>query len=303
MAYIESKNIKVFPAAGRSDEYPEGFLTTEDNLRRFITTNYQHNNSSFILNSSVELPLKFVINGYYFEISELPEGVSLTNNLYASIFLLNELTDKNYIRLISTDESQQFLLDITTGSKTEFKGLFITNDESEIPSIIGTTSYKLQILEDGKLIEKNKYRYTTADIIDETSGKTIDQSFTTGSLTVNDLTSKTISANTSIESPKITTKDLTTDALVVADKLTTKDLKATNIEVDNQTVNNKLTTKDLEATTITSTDITAGNITASKIMDPSGKSVDVSNLLTDVDMNFSVDSKTLVVSLTKTRNN
>lgn len=250
MAYIESKNIKVFPAAGRSDDYPEGFLTTEDNLRRFITANYQHNNSSFILNDSVELPLKFVINGYYFEISELPEGVSLTNNLYASIFLLNELTDKNYIRLISSDENQQSLLDITTGSKTEFKGLFITNNEDEIPSVVGTTTYKLQILEDGNLIEKNKYRYSTSDIIDETSGKTIDQAFTTGNLTVNA----------------------------------------------------KLNVKDLDATTINAGEVIANNITASKIMDPSGKSVDVSNLLTDVEMNLSVDSKTLVLGLTKTRN-
>lgn len=297
MAYIESKNIKVFPAAGRSDDYPEGFLTTEDNLRRFITTNYEHNNSSFIINESVELPLKFVINGYYFEISELPEGVSLTNNLYAAIFLLNELTDKNYIRLVSTDESQTSLLDITNGSKTEFKGLFITNNEDEIPSVTSTTTYKLQILEDGNIIEKNKYRYSTSDIIDETSGKTIDKGFTTGDLNVDNLT-----ASTKIESKAITSESITTDNLTVNNKITTKDLKATNIETENETVSAKLIVKDLDATTVKATEITADTITASKIMDPKGKSVDVSNLLTDVDMNLSVDSKTLVLGLTKTRN-
>lgn len=143
--YIKSSNIKVFPAAGRADDFPEGFLTTEDNLSNFIRALYTRNNSGFVVSLN---PLKFVIMGYVFEITD-PSVLDLTGDLYATIYLRKDLETGSYERLIPADGTTGEL-DVTG----DFIGVLFTQDTASIlPAPEGSDPHTLQILNAGAIPE------------------------------------------------------------------------------------------------------------------------------------------------------
>lgn len=273
MSYIQSSKIKVFPAAGRSTEYPEGYLTTEDNLNRVVNAIYASNNSSFVISSSFSVPFKFVIKGYYFEITDLT-GLDNSGDLYATIYLLNTLPDGKYARLVSPGYSTESSLD---DSDEYFKGLTLTTS-STVDSVPDTTPYTLQLLEGGSIPETSKFRYKTSEVLDGDTGNLISNSFTTEDLSVT--VSATIS-NATIPSATITSATIT-KANVENSKLSTVSLTGTL--TGGTLKNNTITgTTSLNGTLKTS----AGNITPS-------------NLMTDAELSLSADSRTLTITLTNT---
>lgn len=155
--YIKSDKIKVFPAAGRGDDYPEGFLTTEDNLSNLIRSLYTRNNSGFVISSN---PLKFVLRGYAFEIEDT-SSLDLTADLYATIYLRDDLETGSYKRLIPPEGSVD-VLDTDSG----FAGATFTTTESDIPSApTGSTAYTLQLLSAGEIPLTSKFAYSTDELI------------------------------------------------------------------------------------------------------------------------------------------
>ena len=266
MAFVKSNKIKVFPAAGRSSDYPEGYLTTEDNLNRVIKALYKNygsnNDSSFVINETVTTPFSFIIQGYYFEIEELPEDLDFTGNLYAAIYLRNTLPANDYGRLTSINESTEGSLDFNT----EFKGLQINRSNSFSP-LAGATIYKLTLLKNGVIPETSKLKYKTSQIFDGTTSNLIKDVFTTTSLTAT-------TAN-------ITNANITTATVSFAT------VSAANINTLSTDVGifGSATVSALRGHTLT-TDV--GDIS-------------VSNLVTAVDLTLSEVSGTLEITFTKTQ--
>lgn len=191
MAFVKSNKIKVFPAAGRSSDYVEGYLTTEDNLNKSIKSLYRNgadSTTSFVITETPTLPFSFVIQGYHFEISELPSGLDMTGNLYAAIYLKTTLPANDYGRLTSQTESTDGSLDVNT----EFKGLQLNRSNSFDPAE-GTTIYKLRLLKDGAVPEESKLRYKSTQIFNGDTTDLISDKFSTTLLTASTVSATTVS--------------------------------------------------------------------------------------------------------------
>ena len=148
--YVDSEKVRVFPAAGRSTNYPEGFLTTEDNLSGIVRSIYPNNNSSFVVDFANQR-LNFVIKGYVFSIDTT--GLTTSGNLFACIYLKTDLETGSYRRLASS-------LDLTHSLDEDgkFRGL-VLDTENEFPTISGTEKCSLQLLAGGQIPATSKFQY------------------------------------------------------------------------------------------------------------------------------------------------
>ena len=99
MDYIKSTDIKVFPAAGRSADYPTGYLLTEDNLNSTMRSLYPRDFVIEYENSSSKKILRFVIHGYYFELNDV-EDLFIWNDL------VHAFSDKFHHKSILNDGSE-----------------------------------------------------------------------------------------------------------------------------------------------------------------------------------------------------
>ena len=150
MAYLKSNSVRAFPATGRSNNYPEGFLTTEKNLTdlaRFICGN----GATFIVEDTFEAtplsPLHICIHGYLFELSDV-SSLPKDGDLFVTAYVKNGVEDGEYRQLISVDDATTHTLD----GETDFTGLTFTVTKDEIPAPpTGSTAYTLQLLSKGKI--------------------------------------------------------------------------------------------------------------------------------------------------------
>ena len=200
MAYIESSNIKVFPAVARAANYDDSAsLTTEHNISNIIRSLYNkkeegiHSEGSFILPESIntdgtlQTPLKIVVAGYYFEITDISK---ILNSSYVIIKLRKpSATKNNYQELTSFAETKD---SETQGNTTvlldegeEFKGLIIdTNLDLEVTyKDSATYEYKYLQLTDvnGKAPKKSKLHWNREqlDVEEDNFIKTVNQDATT----------------------------------------------------------------------------------------------------------------------------
>lgn len=258
MSFLKSNKIKVFPATGRSEDYEDSYLTTEDNLTTINKAIFSANNYSWVINTEVKIPFKFILNGYSFEINDISV---LVGNLYATIYLKKELVEGDYQRLVNEEGTR--ILD----SNDEFTGLSLSTSS---PTKINTEeieSFSLQLLENGEIPNSSKISIFTSSVFDKDTYKALKE----------ELNTTNIKATTStIESEAITTsniKDLTISNSLTSSgtsSITNESVKTSEIEnlkitktleldgkivstipqldVVNESVSNKLTTKDLETT-------------------------------------------------------
>ena len=269
MDYIKSENIKVFPAAGRSSDYPTGYLLTEDNLNSAMRSLYPRDFVVEYENSDSKKILRFVIHGYYFEIDNFEDlGDITTANLWATIYLKQSLESTQYTRLTSKDDTDIYLDESTVNGK--FKGVYFstTDNTTDIPGLDKVT---LQILSNGKVPEKSYLRFKTSEILNNESSDLISSQFNTGSLTSSSIITSTINVNTSAKINSANLKslsvvdnaDIYTD-LTVYNKLTGKgtyDLNSGTIK--NITLTGSITGGTLSNTNIMGSYILSGSINSS----------------------------------------
>ena len=263
MDYIKSTDIKVFPAAGRSAEYPTGYLLTEDNLNSTMRSLYPRDFVIEYENSSSKKILRFVIHGYYFEINNFEDLGDTLTNLWATIYLKQSLENTQHTRLVSKDNDNYLDESLTDG---KFKGVYFstTNNATDIT---GLDKFSLQILYNGQIPEKSKLRFKTSEILNGDTSDLINSKFTTISLnttniqntnniSTNSLTSSSITAST-ISASSITSSSITTstinintsaniNTLTVSNNINGSSLSITNsINANNLTISNNISSKTI----------------------------------------------------------
>ena len=144
MAYIASDNITVFPNAQRAatnQSQLKARKMTEENVVGI--TNHIVDNSSYVISeNATDSPFKFVIGGYYVEISSFPANIL---PLYAHI----KLSDTNgYKELVGQDTDPN-------DSSQDYKGVYFSKSNSE-----SGYDYHLQLLDvlDGNVYVPNASR-------------------------------------------------------------------------------------------------------------------------------------------------
>lgn len=175
MSYLKSSQVKVFPAVGRGETYEESFLTTEDNFTTINKSLHSSNDASWIVNTKIEVPFRFVISGYMFEIND--ESI-LTDNLYATIYLQKTLDNGDYQRLVNIDSSRT--LDSGQGESSEFTGLSLTTDKPTSIDNDSIKSYTLQLLSEGKIpsiSKSDKYTISVEEVEKEKVVLTIKENY------------------------------------------------------------------------------------------------------------------------------
>lgn len=249
MDYIKSNDIKVFPAAGRSANYPTGYLLTEDNLNSAMRSLYPRDFVVQYENSDSKKILRFVIHGYYFEINDFEDlGDNLTD-LWATIYLKQSLEATQYTRLVSKDDGDNYLDENTDNGK--FKGVYFstTNNSTDIT---GLDKFSLQILSNGQIPEKSKLRFKTSEILNNETSDLINSKFTTGSLNTTNIENTNNISTNSLTSSSITTStiNINTSAnintLTVSNNISGSSLSITNgINANNLTISNNISSNTI----------------------------------------------------------
>lgn len=139
MSYINSNDIFVYPCANRGEGFWESKLATEYSLRTLIP--WKITKRSFVISDNPQdTNLEFVVNGYYFRVSDWRTKVPATSNLWAHIKINtkplvsgNENTESTEI-LIPYDNVST--LDYNNGGTYEFHGILFdttsaNNDQTE----------------------------------------------------------------------------------------------------------------------------------------------------------------------------
>lgn len=148
--YINSKNIKTFPAAGRSENYAQSYLLSEKNLTETLRALYQKDNSSFIISEKFEAPFKFVINGRYFELDDV-KALSADDDLFATIFV-NKETGR-VAGYDPTNAATQFADDILD-TDSDFIGVYFSSAQPADDPTDTYARYSLKLLTAGKINEE-----------------------------------------------------------------------------------------------------------------------------------------------------
>lgn len=77
MAYVNSRQIRVFPSVGRSNYDIESQLTNENNISQIVRS-LCRNRKSYVLSNSLTAnqPFEFVIHGFYFKILDATAAIN-----------------------------------------------------------------------------------------------------------------------------------------------------------------------------------------------------------------------------------
>lgn len=305
MDYIKSNDIKVFPAAGRSADYPTGYLLTEDNLNSTMRSLYPRDFVIEYENSSSKKILRFVIHGYYFEINDFEDLGDTLTDLWATIYLKQSLEATQYTRLASKDNDSYLDESVVDG---KFKGVYFstTNNAGDIT---GLDKFSLQILSNGQIPEKSKLRFKTSEILNGDTSDLINSKFTTGSLnttnientnniSTNSLTSSSITAST-ISASSITTSTININSLTVTGDATISSLKSTSYELEDGKIGDMTLSGSITGGKLVNTDISgsytlSGTINSSDATFTGGK-INSANL-----SNNTISGGTLTGSITAT---
>ena len=166
--YINSENVKIFPAAGRSENYSQSYLLSEKNLTETIRALYQKNNSSFIISETFSAPFKFVIDGRYFEIDNI-DNLDKTKDLFATIYV-----NKETQRIAGYDETNTVskFIDNILDNDSKFIGVYFSQTAPSDDTTNTYVRYSLQILKAGKLNTDALIHLVTGLTIDN-NGRTL----------------------------------------------------------------------------------------------------------------------------------
>lgn len=134
-SYLNSSKVNIFPASLRIYN-GQGKYTTEHNLTGIVKSVVD--NHSYIISRTLEdSPFRFVINGYYFEVTELPNG----NNLWANIRIEDA---GEYSRLVKVEDGSTEL------DNNSFYALSFTTDGED-----NNATHSLQLKLNGNICEDN----------------------------------------------------------------------------------------------------------------------------------------------------
>lgn len=153
---VKSDAIKVYPAVGRAEKYADSaYINTEKNITNLLKSIYATDECCFTLGNDNDNAFtdgfKFVINGYYFEITD---ASSLNkSNLWARIYINNGDTRQ---KLASTKEGYPSLDD------GDFLGVQFYNSATKSTDVLtGYTAYDLQLTdESGNTASLSKFKKT-----------------------------------------------------------------------------------------------------------------------------------------------
>ena len=242
MAYLNSKNIKVYPTAYRGviDKKvfnPESRLNTEFNITNYfvnlLTIGENDNTGSFVVSYNDNI-LKFVIHGYFFEIS-VPNEFK-TGECYGIIRVkaLNTSADGDNTQYksftLSNVEDNNAILDkeITTGNY-EFRALKLDRQSSS-----SQDTYSLHLLHNNIVPQASKLRLKSENISNGDNNTPINQSFTTGTLSATNVNTTNISA-TNISAKNIGSTSKKIENLysnnVVSDSITSNTITTTSAAI------------------------------------------------------------------------
>lgn len=220
MAYISSKQIRVFPSVGRSNGYDiESQLTNENNLSQLVRS-LCRNRKSYVLSNQLASnePFEFVIYGFYFKILNATDTIKAIRNslkiagettdeqinkikiwagikLYKNAESNNESTSYQLLQLASGEAVDGDLHELDTGKPTDnpetsnFQGIIFDRESENIINILGTDGdvYVLQLLGEGTSVPVQSLLHSnTTEILDGASSNYISDEFTTKQLDVSE---------------------------------------------------------------------------------------------------------------------
>lgn len=151
MAYLESENVRVFPAPNRDAKYTSAYLLSEKNLGDIIRSLYKRNNSSFVSEVTYNdqtgtISAIFVLYGFYFEVINGWSGIgndSTANDAWASIYV-KKTGSENTEALRLVDENGNEVID----DNNRFLSLNLTFTKPAKESLPdGVTRYSLHVYE------------------------------------------------------------------------------------------------------------------------------------------------------------
>lgn len=168
MIFIDSTNVKVYPASSRGigssltpyNDNPESKLNTENNIieltNRLAKIRNNTNSSSsvkiehsFVISDSVsDSSFEVCINGYYFKIKNISNYISnFISDVYAKIIVKSKSTNYLVSELAGYDESNKKVVDdIDTNSTSgKFIAMYL-DDNSALPTFGDCDCYCLHIL-------------------------------------------------------------------------------------------------------------------------------------------------------------
>ena len=219
MAYINSKQIRVFPSVGRSNGYDiESQLTNENNLSQIVRS-LCRNRKSYVLSNQLASnePFEFVIYGFYFKILNATDTIKTIRNslktdqettdeqidkiniwagikLYKNAESNNESTSYQLLQLASGEAADGDLHELDTGKPTDnpetsnFQGIIFDRESENITNILGTDGdvYVLQLLGEGTSIPAQSLLHIkSSEILDGDTDNYINSVFTTNNLICN----------------------------------------------------------------------------------------------------------------------
>lgn len=236
MITISSTNIKVYPAIGRTAAYAESsYINTESNITGLLKALYPKNNCSFVFSDNFSAPFKFVIFGYYFEITDL---TGLDNkNLWARIYI----TDQDIRQKLSNPDADKTSLDVNS----VFNGIRFYNQESKATDVVdGMTAYDLKLTDSsGNIPSLSKFYFKTEQI------RNIDNNYLTETFNTSSITASYIGTYTAstvnLTASGINTSSVTAEKAVIsngyistltADSLTASSADITNLDLGSASV-------------------------------------------------------------------
>ena len=295
MSEIKSNIIKVYPAVGRNHIYSNSaYLNTEANLTNILKSLYHNNDCSFVISETFSAPFKFVLFGYYFEISDI-SSFNDKKNLWARIYINNSDVKQK----LSSFDSNYTDLDTDASEDSIFRGVIFYNSESKSTDIkTGYITYDLKLTDSsGNIVLKSKLHYDTTQLQNSDDGSNLIDKLTTKYITstsasitngcIDNITTKDITITTSLKLPKqigSSTNPTYVDSTghfvgstssvgssskpVYLNKGNISEISTISLNGDNylEKLNStSITTSSLNSTSITTSSITTSSITTSSI--------------------------------------
>ena len=171
--YVSSNLIKVFPTAFRTEQL-SGKYTNEENfigILNSLTDGSVHTDGSdgFIVSQNGK-ELIVVIHGYLFKIDDYTSLTGSGNNMWLAIRVE---TGANSSGALVDFDNASINLD-TGGTSGNFVGLIaLTDKPGSSYDKSGTTVYSLKVIENGKLCERNKIKFSSKSIAFEDTSAAI----------------------------------------------------------------------------------------------------------------------------------
>ena len=252
--FLKSDEIRVYPSGYRGlNINPESFVNSEENLNSLADRVVK--NKSYIVDDS-GTKIVFVIKGYLFsaEKSDITDLFGSSGTIYASATVYDvTVTGHSYKTLLPFNSSEAGVLDVTENSESIFKGVYFDTSSGDLALFTYDDGWKVK--------EESKLIFSTNQIQDNTTKKSITEQFTSEDIIADTVSADTIEAETSVTSPSFI-GDLTGNADTATNVTTNIAGKAiTSIFESDGTTVQKATHANSSANVDTLTTETANNDT------------------------------------------